>query len=568
MRRTADNALSGKDAHLASHLSPAASLEALQQRCPQHRHLNVLRIPKAGSTSFTEMLSSACGKSRGSNQVVELPTSSSVSGFSLASGGGTSPPAPPPWSLSTLWAHEVRPADTCDGLSVTVIREPCERLVSQYRHFEILWGLKLKSHWVRHAPDADAFVGLLRQHWSTIYANPLLPFANTSDGSLPRNYLTTGREKHDVTLLPQALWVGNYTYVICLPQLASAMPALTASLRCRRRADFNRYANHEVDPSQAGGRKYTLSPGGCTATRELFRADAELWDRHCARTMGPQHSAGLPYGGGGGDTRRLPPPVRKPTVPFARGIPAAVHGTLSSASSTHVMTAPMPTASSSAADSVNRAASSTPSIANALRALNGPRGCKDLVTNPIDATPIRSPQDVHSAIARRLVGKTVMVRRTTRERAFERGRTSTLLYSYLQTTISHEKPWPTFTAPWRCCAYSRLHLAGDWNTKRRRHGVFRARSRVRRSLRDLPEVLHSPARALRSTRSRSWRQLYYPLHRLQAALRAGCGRDYLVGRGAGAQESQRVTCAEGADEARPAASQRTGSDDIRSPMAS
>ena len=105
MRRAADNALWGKDAHLASHLSPAASLEALQQRCPQHRHLNVLRVPKAGSTSFTEMLSSACGKSRGSNQVVELPTSSSVSGSSLASGGGTSPPAPPPWSLSTLWAH-------------------------------------------------------------------------------------------------------------------------------------------------------------------------------------------------------------------------------------------------------------------------------------------------------------------------------------------------------------------------------------------------------------------------------------------------------------------------------
>ena len=228
MRRTPDNALWAKDAHLASQLAPAASLDELQRRCPLapdsggRRHLNVMRVPKAGSTSFTDMIASACGKSHA--------------------------------SLSTLWAHEVRPADTCAGQSVTVIREPCERLVSQYRHFEILWGLKLKSHWVRHAPDADAFVGLLRQHWSEIYGNRLLPFSNISDGSLPRNYLTTGREKHDVTLLPQALWVGNFTYVICLDRLAEAMPTFMEAAGCRKKADFTKYANHEVDLDKGGSK--------------------------------------------------------------------------------------------------------------------------------------------------------------------------------------------------------------------------------------------------------------------------------------------------------------------------
>ena len=62
-----------------------------------------------------------------------------------------------PWRLVNMASHEVVPADSCAGASVAILREPCERLASMYRHFEILWGLKLHSHWVRHAPDADAF---------------------------------------------------------------------------------------------------------------------------------------------------------------------------------------------------------------------------------------------------------------------------------------------------------------------------------------------------------------------------------------------------------------------------
>ena len=34
----------------------------------------------------------------------------------------------------------------------------------------------------------------------------------------------------------------------------------------------------------------------------------------------------------------------------------------------------------------------------------GPEGCHGLVPSPVDATPIRSPQAVHTAIARRVAG--------------------------------------------------------------------------------------------------------------------------------------------------------------------
>ena len=142
--------------------SPPATLEELRSRCPAQRHLNVLRVPKAGSTSFTEMIGTACGKRDDPSRA---------------------------WQLTTLHAHEARPADTCDGASVTTLRDPCERLVSMYRHFEILWGLKLRSHWVKDGEplrDSLAHPCSPVAIWPTSFRIPSLSATLTSN---PRSLL-------------------------------------------------------------------------------------------------------------------------------------------------------------------------------------------------------------------------------------------------------------------------------------------------------------------------------------------------------------------------------------------
>ena len=43
------------------------------------------------------------------------------------------------------------------------------------------------------------------------------------------------------------------TYAICLDELESAAASLTRAIGCHQRADYTRYANHEVDLNASGG---------------------------------------------------------------------------------------------------------------------------------------------------------------------------------------------------------------------------------------------------------------------------------------------------------------------------
>ena len=315
--------------HLQRTVHPVSSLAALARRCPTRRRnaadvehndddddhhpdgdargraasrlVHVLRVPKAGSTSFFEMLM-PCLKSRAA---------------STRTGSASSPA--PAWRVQTWPSHEVLPTDSCDQLSVAILRDPCDRLVSMYRHFEILWGLKLHSHWVRNAPDADAFVAQLRAHWSDVLGNGALPITPHFNGStwarppIPKSFWTSAR-KHDAVLMPQKFWVGNYTRVLCLNRFDEDLAAFFGELGCTPPSK-PRYSNHEVD---ANSTKYTLTSTGCAAARELFHEDAELWDAHCAARRAGTTAVPL---------------VRHPTVPFARGVPSRAAAPLAKARS-------------------------------------------------------------------------------------------------------------------------------------------------------------------------------------------------------------------------------------------
>ena len=55
-----------------------------------------------------------------------------------------------------------------------------------------------------------------------------------------------------------------------------------------------------------------------------------------------------------------------------------------------------------------RAAAAALVLAAAAGAATGSVDCKELVAHPVDTAPIRSPQDVHTVIAKRLVGRSVV----------------------------------------------------------------------------------------------------------------------------------------------------------------
>ena len=283
---------------LSRNIAPAPSLKALLDRCPPPRtsranltgHLVILRVPKAGSTSFAYSLSRACNHARGSRP-----------------------------RLKILQQHELAKTDGCANPTVALVRDPCERLVSMYRHMDIhvLHELHHRTHWVRAAKDADQFVSLLRTRWPQVMASRVLPFVDgwsTREGARPQpswEAFWRASLRHDVTLMPQVLWLSNSTYAICMHDFQAAALELMRAMQCSpvgvdAPADAARYqhetllrhlhlnALHGLSATRATSgyapaatvnrSKFDLSASGCVATRELYAEDAALWDRLCGKT--------------------------------------------------------------------------------------------------------------------------------------------------------------------------------------------------------------------------------------------------------------------------------------------
>ena len=90
-----------------------------------------------------------------------------------------------------------------------------------------------------------------------------------------------------MVLLPQALWMGNYTAVTCTPRINETLPRLTRALGCAHApsSTSSHASSHQKSPSL--GRRlvtvdtFRLSQVACGAVRQLYAQDTALWQRHC-----------------------------------------------------------------------------------------------------------------------------------------------------------------------------------------------------------------------------------------------------------------------------------------------
>ena len=235
-------------AHLARPLAPARSWGALAKRCGgrPRRPVVVARVPKTGSTHFLFGLRSACNTS-----FVDL-----------------------------LWDHQAIAADGCSRTSLATLREPCERLWSSYRHLKQAMTpsysnthcrytpQRCAGHWVHGVTSADELVQEVRSRWREILGYPLSLSRRT--GSWARGF-----SKHEVVLLPQALWLGNFSAVVCTPNIDLALPRLASALNCQHTPNVSSSLAHPGRPP------FELSDVACRDARRLYDADMRLWQRHC-----------------------------------------------------------------------------------------------------------------------------------------------------------------------------------------------------------------------------------------------------------------------------------------------
>lgn len=294
----------------ASSASPVRSMSELRARCDgnggrgrlmKHVRPLLLRVPKAASTLVLHSVAQACNAS------------------------GHNPTA--------LWDHQAPPINSCKEVGIATLREPCDRIVSIYRHLLEKYtpappaahclisraaGHTCRRHWVHQAETVDAFVGLLRQRWATVLGHPALTLihhrANTMD--------LFG--KHITVAVPQAIYLSNnFTVVLCARGSGDGMPSgsvglradlaeLQRDLKCHGGSSIlsdgvgERVVNvmqggvsapllidaggrvNAAKTSEAGGEppgKFVLSAAGCKATRELYSVDASLWQRVCAAPL-------------------------------------------------------------------------------------------------------------------------------------------------------------------------------------------------------------------------------------------------------------------------------------------
>ena len=138
------------------------------------------------------------------------------------------------------------------------MREPCERLVSAYHHLRkalaVTYGnthcrytpQRCATHWIHHVRTVDDIVGALAERWQEILAYPLSRSRRT--GAWARGF-----SKHEVVLLPQSLWIGNFSVVTCTPSIDGSTAALARLLRCARtpnasaRVEIARAPGHASD---------------------------------------------------------------------------------------------------------------------------------------------------------------------------------------------------------------------------------------------------------------------------------------------------------------------------------
>ena len=154
--------------------------------------------------------------------------------------------------------------------SLVTLREPCSRAVATYAHLRLVYS----SHWPGLAADVNEYVMELERHWSKIVHH------HAKD--------TSGMSHHLVLAMPQYLWVGNASRVLCSSDLNQSLPSAFRSLGCCRVPNSTAQANalHRVREGTKLSRtlnasQANMSSASCAAVRRLYWQDDLLYRRLC-----------------------------------------------------------------------------------------------------------------------------------------------------------------------------------------------------------------------------------------------------------------------------------------------
>jgi len=244
----------------AMHAKPFSSFVKLEAGCNRSNAINRLsihRVPSTGSTTFTGKLATACGNS------------SATSGR----------------RVNTLWSHQAPTSSHCGEASVATLHDPCRRVVTIYTAFLNVYGADFagchfapstcKSHWVHRAANVNEFVAELERHWPMI-----MGVGSLSLTSAMSKAKTPILAKHMVVAVPQSLYIGSHTVLLCTPCIDAQLPRFARELGCFGSVGASQ---HMMSRERTGGAgKFELSAAGCAAARRLYSVDAMHWDRSCA----------------------------------------------------------------------------------------------------------------------------------------------------------------------------------------------------------------------------------------------------------------------------------------------
>ena len=226
--------------------------------------MNALRVPRTASTTFLHAMSHACNQSQ----------------------------------ARPFWLHNAPPSDSCTTLSTATIREPCGRFESTYRGLLGAYDWRrrdtacarapghCKAHWVHTANSVDEFVYVAATHWTEIMTGGEALSLSTRS---PR----PGFGKHAILAVPQAVYVGNYTWTIC--DLESELPPIFDGLGCRGEYDVDHLMADSTrkDPLNASkvqeASQWKLSTNGCRLVRQLYLQDTRLYESTCTGRSGYRH---------------------------------------------------------------------------------------------------------------------------------------------------------------------------------------------------------------------------------------------------------------------------------------
>lgn len=165
--------------------------------------------------------------------------------------------------------------------SLATLREPCSRIRSIYSHLREEY-----PHTWLDQPDINAFVAALKANWHTITSHKIV---------------TQGRSKNLVLAMPQYLWIGNASRVVCTERMDAELPGFFGSIGCCQvpnasfvkaniqKAAHGRHHDWNFGRSALTAKSYKLnstqgelSSASCHIVRELYWQDDLLYRKLCS----------------------------------------------------------------------------------------------------------------------------------------------------------------------------------------------------------------------------------------------------------------------------------------------